>query len=243
MPQLLLPRPSSAAATPKSRRYGYNPVHDGVGESDSGGSEDDDGCGNRSSMLTAVPGDSSHRPPLGDDSVVSTGEHSGASSSSGTSSDAAGGSSGSAGSFSGLVRSLLLPIYAPALCQTVALSLAVPLVPLFTLGNLGAGPSAFGVVIAAQGLGRTAANIPAGKLSSVFGDRTTILAGLFLQVHLPTLRFFSTFGIASYFLLNDASAGTKTIAALLFCRPSGLSCGPALAALISASRAAACFSS
>jgi len=84
--------------------------------------------------------------------------------------------------FQAVLRSLVIPIFIPALAQTIALSLSIPVLPLFILGDLHGSTSDVGMVLATQGAGRMLANIPAGHYMSIVGDKSIICGGLFLNV-------------------------------------------------------------
>ena len=75
-----------------------------------------------------------------------------------------------------VLRSLVLPIYLPAAVQATAISLVIPVLPLFARA-LGAPDSAVGGIVGANGLGSLCAGMPAGLLAGAVGERAAMMLG------------------------------------------------------------------
>jgi len=78
-------------------------------------------------------------------------------------------------------KSLVLPFYLPGFLAALGVGIAVPLLPLYAESFNNSGALA-GIIVGMYGLGSLAANIPAGALSSIMGDRWTMLLSVGLQV-------------------------------------------------------------
>jgi len=78
-------------------------------------------------------------------------------------------------------KSLVLPFYLPGFLAALGVGIAVPLLPLYAESFNNSGALA-GIIVGMYGLGSLAANVPAGALSSIMGDRWTMLLSVGLQV-------------------------------------------------------------
>lgn len=75
-----------------------------------------------------------------------------------------------------VLRSLVLPVYVPAFVQATAISLVLPVLPLFARA-LGAPDSGVGGIVGANGLGSLCAGVPAGLLAGSVGERAAMMFG------------------------------------------------------------------
>ena len=85
---------------------------------------------------------------------------------------------------------LILPIYAPTLLLAFSRGLLIPILPLY-VRDFGASYGLIGLVLAAQGLGTLAADMPSGVLLRRLGRKRAMILGLVALIVSTILLFWA----------------------------------------------------
>lgn len=95
----------------------------------------------------------------------------------------------------GVLRSLVLPIYLPTLLLSSGIGALMPVIPLYAQ-ELGATLALIGLIAGLRGAGILASDIPSGFLISRFGDKRILVAGLAGSALAGLLGFLSRNAVA-----------------------------------------------